>query len=182
MIRNEDFHGKTALHRAYAHDYGWEHTTKQAIFTFTWIGIENGADVNAQDNFGYTPAHTAAIGNNMTAMDALIDEDPELALLDQHMCTATDWALVQGQIEMADVMCEAGGVITQNYAVKLGAYHGHLPSKGLQKQYDMEMWSVAVREHSLERRPSVERRYSDERRYPGERRSSHDGRRRSVER
>ena len=170
MIRNKDFHGKTALHRVCAaHDYSQEYTSKQAVFTFVRTLIKYGADVNAQDDFGYTPAHVAAIGNNMTTMDALLDESPDLALLDQHMCTATDWALAQGQIEMAELMREAGGVTTQNYAANLGAYHGFWP-KGPQKQYDMTLWSLMrpdevlslaearSRENSLARERSRERR------------------------
>lgn len=162
MIRNRDFHGKTALHRVCAaHDYRREYTSKRSVFIFIRTLIEYGADVNAQDNFGYTPAHVAAIGNHMTAMDALLDGDPDLALLDQHSCTAADWALAQGQIDMADVLRDAGGVTTRDYAVKLGAYHGSRPSKGTQKHYDNELWSL-VRYVSVERRRSVERGRSDE--------------------
>lgn len=177
MIRNKDFHGKTALHRlCTAHDYGRGTTSKQAVFIFVRTLIKHGADVNAQDNFGYTPAHVAAIGNNMTAMDALLDENPDLALLDQHMCTAVDWALSQGQIDMADVMRQAGGVSTRNYAVKLGAYHGSWPLKGAEKQYPMDLWSLVrysesfVEESSRKRRNSLERRSSDESRSPRRRR------------
>ena len=166
MIRNKDFHGKTALHRVCAaHDYRWEYTSKEAVFTFVRTLIKYGADVNAQDNFGYTPAHMAAIGHNMTAMDALLDEDPDLALLDQHMCTAADWALVQGQIEMVEMMREAGGVTTQNYAANLGAYHGSRPPKGPQKQYDMSLWSFMSPADvaSLARLRSQERRSRERR-------------------
>ena len=161
MIHNKDFSGKTALHRVCAaHDFCWEYTSKEAVFTFVRTLIKYGADVNAQNNFGYTPAHVAAIGHNMPAMAALLDEDPDLALLDQHTCTATDWALAQGQIEMAERMREAGGVTTQNYAAKLGAWHGSEPSKGSQKQYDMSLWSVMSPEEvsSLARKRSRERR------------------------
>ena len=151
MIRNTDFHGKTALHRACAaHDYSWEHITKQAVFAFVQALIEHGAEVDAQDDFGYTPAHMAAIGNNMTAMDALLDENPDLALLDQHMCTAMDWALAQGQLDMADMMREAGGVTTRDYAVKLGAYHGSGLRQEQQKQYDMNLWSLVLPEIIVE--------------------------------
>ena len=55
-----------------------------------------------------------------------------------------DWALAQGQIEMADMMHEAGGVKTQDYARKLGAYSS-LPSKTPQKQYDMGLWALAIK-------------------------------------
>ena len=143
MIRNKDFYGKTALHWVCAaHDYSGKHITKQDVFHSVLALIEHGAEVNAQDNFGYTPAHMAAIGNNMTAMDALLDENPDLALLDQHMCTAMDWALAQGQLDMADMMREVGGVTTRDYADKLGAYHGPQPQQGQQKQYDMTLWSL----------------------------------------
>ena len=143
MIRNKDFCGKTALHRVCAaHDYSRGDTSTQAVFIFVRTLIKYGAEVNAQDKYGYTPAHMAAIGNNLTAVDALLDENPDLALLDHHMCTAMDWALAQGQIEMADMMREAGGVTTPNYTVKLGAYLGSQLPKGPQKQYDMSLWSL----------------------------------------
>lgn len=146
MIRKKDFHGKSALHRVCAaHDFSQDYTSKQAVFRFVRILIRFGASVNAQDKFGYTPAHVAAIGNNMTAMGALLDENPDLALLDQHRCTATDWARAQGQLEMAAMMREAGGVSTRDYARKLGAY-GSPPSDGPQKDYDMTLWAVALRD------------------------------------
>ena len=174
MIRNRDFHGKTALHRVCAaHDYSQEHTSKQAVFNFVRTLIRFGADVNAQDNFGYTPAHVAAVGNNMTAMDALLDENPDLALLDQHMCTVADWALAQGQINMADMLRDAGGVNTRDYAVRLGAYHGYhssRPTTGPQKQYDPKLWSL-VQYSSPEQAPSV----ADQDHPPGIRRSAERG-------
>lgn len=79
-------------------------------------------------------------------MDTLLDGSPDLALLDQHGCTAMDWALAQGQIVMADMMREVGGVGTRGYARKLGAY-GSLPSKAAEKQYDMKLWALAIRPH-----------------------------------
>lgn len=145
MIHNQDFHGKSALHRVCAaHDFSQGYTSKQAVFKFVRILLEQGAYLDAQDRFGYTPAHVAAIGNNITAMDRLLDGSPDLSLLDQHGCTAMDWALAQGQIEMADMMHEEGGVSTRDYARKLGAY-GSLPSKASQKQYDMELWALAIK-------------------------------------
>lgn len=152
MVRNKDFHGKSALHRACAaHDFSQEYISKQAVFKFIRSLIGYGALVDAQDKFGYTPAHVAATGNNMPAIDALLDENPDLALLDQHRCTAMDWARAQGQFEMADMLREAGGVSTQDYARKLGAY-GSLPPKGPQgpqKQYDMKHWAVMKIESEL---------------------------------
>ena len=166
MIRNRDFHGKTALHRACAaHDYSQQYASKEAVFTFVQTLIKYGADVNAQDNFGYTPAHVAAIGNNMTAMDALLDWDPDLVLLDQHMCTAVDWALAQGQIEMVDMMREVGGVNTPDYAVKLGAYHESTAQKGLQKKYD-DSWSLVVRSEVAEPFYTKKLTSSAKKRYP----------------
>lgn len=145
MIHSRDFHGKSALHRVCAaHDFSQEYTSKRAVFKFVHILLKQGADVDAQDRFGYTPAHAAASGNNITAMDALLDESPDLAILDQHRCTAMDWALAQGQIEMADMMREAGGVSTRDYARKLGAY-GSLLLKAPQKEYDMKLWTLAIR-------------------------------------
>ena len=159
MIRNRDFHGKTALHRVCAaHDYSQAHTSKQAVFNFVRTLIRFGAEVNAQDIFGYTPAHVAAIGNHMTAMDALLDGNPDLALLDQHMCTAADWAMAQGQVDMADMLRDAGGVNTRDYAARLGAYHGFHSSRlpqGPRKQYDAELWSV-VPYKSPETAPSLD--------------------------
>ena len=153
MIHNRDFHGKSALHRVCAaHDFSHGHTSKQAVFNFVRTLLEKGACIDAQDRFGYTPAHVAATGNNIAAMDALLDGSPDLALFDQHRCTAMDWALAQGQVEMADMMHEAGGVITRDYARKLGAYSS-LVSKTPQKQYDMELWALAIRRNREERRP-----------------------------
>lgn len=141
MVRKKDFHEKSALHRVCAaHDFSQEYTSKQAVFGYVRTLVRYGAWVDAQDKFGYTPAHVAAIGNNITAMDALLDENPDLALLDQHRCTAMDWALAQRQIEMATTMREAGGVSTQDYGRKLGAY-GSLPA---QKEYDMSVWAVVL--------------------------------------
>ena len=147
MIHNRDFHGKSALHRVCAaHDFSHEYTSKQAVFNLVRTLLKQGAYVDAQDRFGYTPAHVAASGNNMTAMDALLDESPDLALLDQHRCTAMDWALAQGQIEMVDMMREVGGVNTQDYARKLGAYGAPL-SNTPQKQYDTGLWALVVQGH-----------------------------------
>lgn len=53
-----------------------------------------------------------------------------------------DWALAQGQIDMADTMRDAGGVFTLNYAEKLGAYHGSRPVKKTEKRYDLRYWSL----------------------------------------
>jgi len=106
---------------------------KQAILTSRCI----------QDNFGYTPAHMAAISNNMPAMDSLLDADPDLCLLDQHTCTPMDWALAQGQTEMAELMREVGGVETLNYMEKLGAYQRKTTQKGEGKVYDMKKWALA---------------------------------------
>ena len=148
MVRNQDFHGKSALHRACAaHDFSQAYTSKPAVFSLIRTLITYGASVDAQDKFGYTPAHVAAIGNKMVAMDALLDENPDLALLDQHSCTAMDWARAQGQIVMADMMREVGGVGTRDYARKLGAY-GSLPQEGPQKKYDMDLWAV-VQAHEI---------------------------------
>lgn len=147
MIHNQDFHGKSALHRiCAAHDFSQGYTSKEAVFNSVRILVKQGAYIDAQDRFGYTPAHVAATGNNITAMDTLLDGSPDLALLDQHGCTAMDWALAQGQIEMADMMREVGGVGTRGYARKLGAY-GSLPSKAAEKQYDMKLWALAIRPH-----------------------------------
>jgi len=144
MIRNRDFHGKTALHRlCSAHDFSRGYTSKQAVFTFVRKLIKYGANVDAQDNFGYTSAHMAAIGNNMPAMDSLLDADPDLCLLDHHMCTAMDWALAQGQTEMAEIMREVGGVETPNYVEKLGAYQRRRAPKEQEKKYDMDKWALA---------------------------------------
>ena len=192
MIRNRDFHGKTALHRVCAaHDYSQAHTSKQAVFNVVRTLIRFGAEVNAQDNFGYTPAHVAAIGNNMTAMDALLDENPDLALLDQHMCTAADWAMAQGQTDMADMLRDAGGENTRDYAARLGAYHGFHSSRlaqGPRKRYDAVLWSLVPyrspepersRDVPRERSRSRERRRSPD---PMEYRSSRSReRRRSLE-
>lgn len=146
MIRNRDFSGKSALHRmCAAYDFSQVYTSKQAVFNFVGILVRNGAWVDSQDKFGYTPAHVAAIGNNMPAIDALLDEDPDLALLDQHRCTAMDWARAQGQTEMTEMMREAGGVGTRDYVKKLGGFSGLLPSKRPEQEYAMNFWPVTLR-------------------------------------
>ena len=142
MLQNRDFHGRTALHRmCAAHDFTRRYTSKLAVYNHVRRLIQYGADVDAQDKFGYTPAHLAAIGNNMAAMDSLLDFQPKLTILDQHHCTAMDWALAQGQVQLTEMMREVGGLQTKDYAEKLGAFQQKQIDK-TEKQYDMTDWSL----------------------------------------
>ena len=158
MIRNRDFHGKTALHRVCA-----SHNDNQ-IVTYGLIRalIKHGADVDAQDNFGYTPMHVAAFGNNINAMSMLLEVKPNLTLLDQYKCTAMDWASAQGQVVMVEMISAAGGVITQN-ALEIAATYGFKLAKP-EKDYDMEMWSLTkhVDKHVDEERQERKRRLEEE--------------------
>lgn len=144
MIQNQDCHGKTALHRLCAgHASARTPSSKTALFHQVQLLIRAGAAINAQDKFRYTPAHLAAIGNNLAALDSLLDFDPDLSLLDHHGCTAVDWALVQGQLAMVEMMREVGGQVTKGYAAKLGAYQ-RVPDVDLTaKHYDLGQWALA---------------------------------------
>ena len=141
MVCNVDIHGKTALHRACAaHNFQHDLSSKKDVQAHVRALVNFGADVNATDIFGYTPAHAAAIGNNIAAMDELLEFDCDLAVLDRHQCTALDWAVSQEQTRMAELMREVGAKTTPNFGLKLNSYQKpHV----VEKVYDMAHWSLA---------------------------------------
>ena len=143
MIRKRDRFGKTALHRLCAtqrrnQDLGRE----DPVFRSVQVLMRHGADCNAQDNAGSTPAHMAATWNNYPALDALLDFAPRLDVVDGHGCTALDWALAHGLVALADMMRDEGAVETTQWDHKLVAYRPNHLRREETKTYDADSWSL----------------------------------------
>lgn len=153
MIENQDDFGKRALHRACAaFNFQQGTSTMKDVQVYVRNLLWLGAWVNARDKFSYTPAHIAAIGNNLAAMNELLKceiwDDIELSLADQHECTALDWALAQGQEEMARIMREAGAVQTSYYMEKLRAWQREPETDPNEKSYKEEDWAIVYESHA----------------------------------
>ena len=142
FAKKRDCTGKTALHNLCE----WHDPDKEdahAIQSTLMFLVQCGTDINIQDNFGCTPAHKAAISNNEPAMCELLALRPNMMLLDQHRCTALDWALAQGQISMVQMLRSAGGKETKDYTKRLGAYQRSRTEID-EKKYDMNLWALTV--------------------------------------
>lgn len=144
MIQNRDDFDKQALHRACAaFNFQQGTSTMKDVQVYVRNLVWLGAYINAPDRFDYTPAHIAAIGNNFAAINELLKWDEcDLSLVDQHSCTALDWALAQGQEEMARIMQEVGAVQTPQYMAKLRAWQRTQETDPNEKSYKKEEWAI----------------------------------------
>ncbi|MCJ1270553.1 hypothetical protein MMC22_010450 [Lobaria immixta] len=144
MIQNQDDFGKQALHRACA-AYNFQQGTSSMKDVQVYVRnlVYLNANINAKDKFGYSPVHMAAIGNNLAAMDELLNwSGCDLSLVDRHSCTALDWALAQGQKQMARIMREVGAVQTPQYMEKLRAWQRTPETDPNEKSYKEKDWAI----------------------------------------
>jgi ankyrin repeat protein len=70
--------------------------------------IEKGADLNAKDDYQYTPLHWAAKGGHTTLARLLIEKGADLNTKDERKQTPLHWAAMYGHIDLARLLIEKG--------------------------------------------------------------------------
>jgi len=71
--------------------------------------IAIGADVNAKDESGSTPLHSAAISGHKEIAELLITKDADVNAKNEDGETPLDWAINFKQTEVADLLRKHGG-------------------------------------------------------------------------
>ena len=78
--------------------------------TACWL-IANGAEVNAKNNFGWTPLHYAAQGKAAAAAKTLIDSGAEVNAKNEGGWTPLHWAAVLNAAEVAKLLIDSGAEV-----------------------------------------------------------------------
>ncbi|XP_064106074.1 protein phosphatase 1 regulatory subunit 12A-like [Macrobrachium nipponense] len=100
-VRERDRTGKTALH------YCAENQTLSCI---DQVVEADPALLQARDEDGYTPLHLATIAGNKSVLPCQVpsDQGRDVQALDNEKHTVIHWATVCGEVELLDILVEAG--------------------------------------------------------------------------
>ena len=72
-------------------------------------GLSRGADVNAKDDGGWSPLHSASTLGHKKIAELLIDKGADVNVKNDFGQPPLDWAVVYGHTEIADLLRKHGG-------------------------------------------------------------------------
>jgi len=93
--------------------------------------VEEGADVNARDNIGYTPLHYAASYGHLDVARLLLEEGADVNARDNAGWTPLHWAAAYGHVDVARLLVERGADVNARDNIgytplHYAASYGHL--------------------------------------------------------
>ena len=75
------------------------------------FSIRNGADINAEDSFGFTILMWASSGGNLEMVKLLVENGADINAKDYEGCSSLMWASIEGHLEIVKYLVENGADI-----------------------------------------------------------------------